>query len=81
MAEGRACSNLGILYQLLGEYDSALKLHKAHLQIAKDLGDRASQGRAYGNIGNAHSSLQQYDLAIRFHKQELAISKVNTLHS
>ncbi len=76
MAEGRACSNLGILYQLLNEFEAALKLHKVHLQIAKDLGDRASQGRAYGNIGNAYSSMQQYDLAVRFHKQELAISKV-----
>lgn len=37
MGEGRACSNLGIVYQLLGEHDAALKLHQAHLSIARQL--------------------------------------------
>lgn len=37
VGEGRACSNLGIVYQLLGEHDAALKLHQAHLSIARQL--------------------------------------------
>lgn len=37
VGEGRACSNLGIVYQLLGEHDAALKLHQAHLSIARAL--------------------------------------------
>lgn len=37
VGEGRACSNLGIVYQLLGEHDHALKLHQAHLTIARQL--------------------------------------------
>jgi tetratricopeptide (TPR) repeat protein len=35
VAEGRACSNLGIIYHQLGEHKSALKLHEVHLKIAK----------------------------------------------
>ncbi|CAH1801728.1 unnamed protein product, partial [Owenia fusiformis] len=66
---------MGIIYHQLSECDAALKLHKAHLHIAKDINDRAGQGRAYGNIGNAYSALKQYDLAIQYHKHELAISK------
>lgn len=80
VAEGRACSNLGIVYQLLGEHDAALKLHQAHLGIARSLGDRAGMGRAYGNIGNAYNALGYYEQAIKYHKQELTISKeVNRL--
>lgn len=61
VGEGRACSNLGIVYQLLGEHDAALKLHQAHLNIARALNDKAGMGRAYGNIGNAHSAMAYYE--------------------
>lgn len=61
MGEGRACSNLGIVYQLLGEHDAALKLHQAHLNIARQLQDKAGMGRAYGNIGNAYSAMGYYE--------------------
>lgn len=40
IGEGRACSNLGIVYQLLGEHDHALKLHQAHLAISRQLQDK-----------------------------------------
>jgi len=42
VGEGRACSNLGIVYQLLGEHDHALKLHQAHLTISRQLQDKVS---------------------------------------
>lgn len=58
-----------------GEYDAALKLHQAHLAIARSLQDRAGMGRAYGNIGNAYSAAGFYESAIKYHKQELTISK------
>lgn len=61
VGEGRACSNLGIVYQLLGEHNAALKLHQAHLNIAKAFQDRAGMGRAFGNMGNAHSAMGFYE--------------------
>lgn len=57
-----------------GEYERALKLHKAHLSFAQELGDYAAQGRAYGNMGNAYHALGIYDQAVRYHRQELQIS-------
>lgn len=57
-----------------GEYEAALKLHKAHLSFAQELSDYAAQGRAYGNMGNAYHALGIYDQAVRYHRQELQIS-------
>lgn len=57
-----------------GEYDAALKLHKAHLSFAQELSDYAALGRAYGNMGNAYHALGIYDQAVRYHRQELQIS-------
>lgn len=70
----------GIIHQMKGEYETALKRHKAHLSFAQELGDYAAQGRAYGNMGNAYHALGIYDQAVRYHRQELQISlEVNTL--
>ena len=44
----------GIVYQLFGDPDAALKVHHAHLNIARQMHDKAGMGRAYGNIGNAY---------------------------
>ncbi|NXP36959.1 TTC28 protein, partial [Leiothrix lutea] len=73
-AEGRASSNLGIIHQMKGDYDTALRLHKTHLSIAQELSDYAAQGRAYGNMGNAYNALGLYDQAVKYHRQELQIS-------
>uniref|UniRef100_A0A3B3CV03 Tetratricopeptide repeat domain 24 n=1 Tax=Oryzias melastigma TaxID=30732 RepID=A0A3B3CV03_ORYME len=54
-----------------GEYKAALKLHKAHLSLAQELGDYAAQGRAYGNMGNAF----HLDAALSLHSQELTVRK------
>lgn len=57
-----------------GEYEAALKYHKAHLSLAQELSDYAAQGRAFGNMGNAYHALGVYDQAVRYHRQELQIS-------
>lgn len=36
IGEGRACSNLGIVYQLNGDYDGALKLHQVKNFFCQD---------------------------------------------
>lgn len=72
----------GIIHQMKGEYERALKLHKAHLSFAQELGDYAALGRAYGNMGNAYHALGIYDQAVRYHRQELQISlEVNLWYS
>uniref|UniRef100_A0A3B5MNQ0 Tetratricopeptide repeat domain 28 n=1 Tax=Xiphophorus couchianus TaxID=32473 RepID=A0A3B5MNQ0_9TELE len=66
--------SLGIIHQMKGDYETALKLHKTHLAIAQELNDYAAQGRAYGNMGNAYNALGAFDQAVRYHRQELQIS-------
>ncbi|KAB0364507.1 hypothetical protein FD754_008663 [Muntiacus muntjak] len=68
------CCFSGIIHQMKGDYDTALKLHKTHLCIAQELSDYAAQGRAYGNMGNAYNALGMYDQAVKYHRQELQIS-------
>ena len=70
----------GIIHQMKGEYDAALKLHKVHLSVAQEQGDYAAQGRAFGNMANAYHALGLHDQAVRYHRQELQISlEVNIL--
>jgi hypothetical protein len=46
-----------------------------HLEIAKEVGDRAGEGIAYGNLGNAHKSQGGFSQAIKYHTQHLEIAK------
>ncbi|RXM96577.1 Tetratricopeptide repeat protein 28 [Acipenser ruthenus] len=69
-----AMRSCGIIHQMKGDYETALKLHKTHLSIAQELSDYAAQGRAYGNMGNAFNALGIFDQAVKYHRQELQIS-------
>ena len=44
--EGRAYGNLGDAYQMLGDFHKAISYHERHLQIAKEVGDKAGKGQA-----------------------------------
>ena len=46
------------------DFSQAIKYHTQHLEIAKEVGDRAGEGKAYANLGNAHFSLGDYSKAI-----------------
>ena len=57
--------NLGVVYDLLGNYAQAIEYHQQSLTIAKEIGDRRVEGIALGNLGNAYHSLGNYAQAIR----------------
>ena len=67
--------NLGTIYHGLGELKKAIKYHQRHLQIAKEVGDKAGEGRSYGNLGNAYHGLGQFQTAIEYHQRHLEIAK------
>merc|ERR1740133_514822 len=73
--EGGAYGNLGNAFHGLGQYSRAIEFHTKHLNISRELGDRAGQGSAYGNLGNAFAGLSQYNKAIEFHTKHLNISR------
>ena len=39
---------LGFAYYSLGDFRKAIEHHERHLEISKEVGDRAGEGRAYG---------------------------------
>ncbi|MGH2639838.1 MAG: tetratricopeptide repeat protein, partial [Rhabdochlamydiaceae bacterium] len=73
--EGLALNQLGTAYRSLGEFRKAIEFHEKHLQIAKDIRDRAREARAYGNLGTAYDSLGEFRKAIEFHEKHLQIAK------
>ncbi len=64
-----ANTNLGNLYQSVGENTSALTYYEHSISIAVKLGDNVSLGWAHGNIGNAFLGLFQKDKAM-YHLQK-----------
>ncbi|RMX34930.1 hypothetical protein pdam_00025706, partial [Pocillopora damicornis] len=49
--------------------------HEHHLQIAKEVGDKAGEGKAYCNLSNAYQSLGNFHKAIEYCERDLQIAK------
>jgi CHAT domain-containing protein len=75
--QGEAASlcNLGLAYQSLGQYDTAIRFHQQLLEISLKIGYRQGEAASLGNLGLAYNSLGQYDTAIEFQKQSLVIKR------
>nr|XP_058960204.1 tetratricopeptide repeat protein 28-like [Pocillopora verrucosa] len=76
--EGISYCNLGNAYRSLGQFKTAIQYHQRHLEIAKEVGDKAGEGRGYGNLGNAYQGLGhlgQFKTAIQYHQRHLEIAK------
>ncbi|CAH3115852.1 unnamed protein product, partial [Pocillopora meandrina] len=68
-------SNRGNAYQGRGQFKTAIQYHQRHLEIAKEVGDKAGEGNSYGNLGNAYDGLGQFKTAIQYHQRHLEIAK------
>nr|MDJ0975150.1 tetratricopeptide repeat protein [Planctomycetota bacterium] len=66
-------SNLGIVYQMLGEYDQALAAFEAGAQGLAEMGEEVAANQARSNIGNIHFARGDFDLAIAAHERVLAV--------
>ena len=73
--EGKTYGHLGIAYQSLGDFKTAVGYHERHLKIAKEVGDKAGEGRTYGDLGNAYDRLGDLKTAIDYHERGLKIAK------
>ena len=59
----------------LNYYAKAIELHKQHMAIAHDMGDRSGQGTAFGNLGSCYESLGDFVEAITWHEKRLAAAE------
>ena len=65
----KAYGNLGNAHESLGDFSQAIKYHTQHLEIAKEVGDRAVEGMAYATRRG------KYDEAEKMQREVLAVQK------
>uniref|UniRef100_A0A1I7ZE52 G-protein-signaling modulator 2 n=1 Tax=Steinernema glaseri TaxID=37863 RepID=A0A1I7ZE52_9BILA len=74
-ARGRTYGNLGNVFYLLGDFETAVLYHQKRLDIARQFGDRAAMRRAYSNLGNAHVYMSKLEEAVQYYKLALAVAQ------
>ncbi|MCX6678546.1 MAG: tetratricopeptide repeat protein [Methanothrix sp.] len=65
--------NLGIISQMMGDYDEARKLFQQSLKIFQDLGDKSGVSSSLHNLGALAQATGDYDEAARLYQQSLEI--------
>jgi tetratricopeptide (TPR) repeat protein len=72
-AEGVAFTSLGIIYDLLGQWDKAIGCYEQSLAVFRQVGDRLREGVALGNLGITYKQQGQWDKATDCYEQSLAV--------
>ncbi|MCP4696799.1 MAG: tetratricopeptide repeat protein [Gammaproteobacteria bacterium] len=68
-------SNLGVVYNDLGQYAKALEYYEQALVIRRKIGDRKGVGNNLTNIGVVYKNLGQYAKALEYYEQALLIKR------
>ena len=68
------CTNQGITYSHLGEYERAIMYYQRGLNISSEIGGRLEMANHNAHLGNACISLGEYKRAIMYYKKGLEIS-------
>ncbi|MDW8013622.1 MAG: tetratricopeptide repeat protein, partial [Archaeoglobaceae archaeon] len=68
-----ALHNIGMIYQLRGEYDLALKCYNEALEIGREIKDKEGIAGTLNNIGVIYKDRGEYDLALKYYNEVLQI--------
>lgn len=74
--EAVALSNLGVVYDYLGDYTASLDLHLRSWRISKEGNNPLGEKIALNNVGYLHYRLNQYDEALAHYFRALGIEHV-----
>ena len=74
-AEARSHQNVGMLYEILGQFKEALRHYQMYLKISKRKGDKSSIVQAYGCLGSVYAHLGNMQLALTYHDQHISMAK------
>ena len=74
-SESNCLTNIGLVYDSLGQYQETLDYHRQSLEISRRIGDTAGESSCLGNIGTVYYSLGQYKEALDYQRQSLEISR------
>ena len=70
-----ALNNMGIYYDIVGEWRKALDIYKKSLLISKKNNNIIEMSNTMGNLGFAYSSLNKSEQAIYYFKESIKISE------
>ncbi len=62
--EGESLSNLGLLYNSLGNIAQALSYYQQALAIRREVGDRSGEGATLWNIGALYFKQSRYEVSL-----------------
>lgn len=74
--QAAAYSCMGNLLQTVGDFNGAIEMHEAGLQLLEELGDDG--GSQFGNLGQAYFSLGLHSKALECHTKYLALARDGT---
>lgn len=74
-AQAQSHQNVGMLHELLGNYNEALKHYKKYLNLSKVSGDKLGMAQAYGCLGSVYGHLSNSSLAVSYHEQHVKMAK------
>ena len=72
--EAATLSNIGVVYNSIGQLQQALKYHEQALPIRRQVGDRAGEATTLYNIGSVYRDTNQPSKAINSYEQSLTIT-------
>ena len=74
-AEGHSHQNVGILHELLGEYEQALEHYREFLRMSKQKKHRRGVAQAHGCLGSIYAQLHNRQLSMTYHEQHVALAR------
>ncbi|XP_053380746.1 tetratricopeptide repeat protein 28-like isoform X2 [Mercenaria mercenaria] len=66
--------NTGMLNEILGNYNDAIKNYKTYLEEGKKNGDKKGMAQAYGCLGSVYAALKNWKLSLTYHEQYVTMA-------
>ncbi|CAB4045796.1 Tetratricopeptide repeat 28, partial [Paramuricea clavata] len=75
MQETRAYLELGYIYKLNNQFETAIKYYEQALKIVKERKDQVEETMAYLGLGDVYTLNNQFETGIKYYEQALEIAK------
>lgn len=73
--QARACANLGVTQETLGQYEEAIRLQEQSLSLAAAAGDQPARAAAFASLGRLHHLCGDLPRALSYLQSGLSLSE------